>query len=106
MNDKESKMLEQFQNNDFSFESLTTLNDNLQYIDYLSGVGDNIKTIGIEPSLGYAYQGNFYGLLRELNISPNMYLFTLYVNGFQSPVDYDGELLVIKVPVRPPVPTN
>ena len=54
-----------------------------------------IKTI--TPNAAYMYQGNFYGLLRALNISPDYHAFIAYVNNVRSPHDFDGKTYAIRI---------
>ncbi len=98
-------MLKALMVNDFSFQSIEEMNDNLLYIDY------NFKKFGfedliIDPSLANKHNGNLYNLLHELNIPKNLYFFTLYANGYTNPTDYQRDHLVLKLPVRPPIPSS
>lgn len=98
-------MLENFQVNDYSFDNIETLNDNLQYIDYINN-NYEFKEVIVEPILAYKYQGNLFGLFHELNISPNLFLFTLYINGYNNPIEYDGNKLTFKIAIKPPIPLS
>ena len=98
-------MLEAFQVNDYSFENTTELNDNLQYIDYIKSNYD-FKEIAVDPTISYRYQGNLFGLFRELNISPNLFLYTMYINNYTNPVDFNGEVYTFKLAISPPIPSN
>lgn len=89
--------------NDFSFQSIEELNDNLLYIDYINKKY-NYEDLPINPELGIRYNGNFYNLLHELNVDRNLYFFTLYLNGYTNPADYRSDHLLLKLPVRPPIP--
>lgn len=52
----------------------------------------------ISPNLGYKYQGDFFGLLYELNIPEHVHYLILRLNGMTAADDYDETHLVIKVP--------
>ena len=97
-------MLEEFITNDYSFEDVTELNDNLQYLDHIN-LNYEFKLVSVSPGIAYRYQGNFFGLLKELRtITPDLYVYTMYLNGLSNPTDYTGEKLTIKVAIKPPVP--
>lgn len=98
-------MLEALMTNDFSFDTIQEINDNLQYLDYINH-HYKYEEITIDPNIAYKYQGNFYGLLNELMINPKLYLFTLYLNKLTSPVEFNGNMLIIKKPIRPPIPNS
>jgi hypothetical protein len=97
-------MLENLQVNSYDFENYTELNDNLLYLDYIKH-NYKFEEITIQPILRHRYQGNFFGLLREINnVSPSLYLYTLYINNLTSPTDYnENSSLVIKIPIKPPI---
>jgi hypothetical protein len=46
------------------------------------------------------YIGDFYGLLRELNISTEMHWFTMRLSGYLCSYDYDGSIEVLMIPNR------
>lgn len=98
-------MLEQYMVNSYEFDTIQQINDNLVYLDYIDANYD-FETITIPPDVAYKYQGNFFGLLRTVaNLPPQLYLYTLYINGLTNPVDYTGEApYFIKVAIRPPIP--
>lgn len=100
-------MLETLMVNDYQFESLTEINDNLQYLDYINA-NYEFNNVNVLPDIAYKFQGNFFGLLRHLgNIPPSLFTFTMYINGMTNPYEYDGEkMLTIKVAIRPPIPMN
>jgi hypothetical protein len=89
-------MLENFQVNNYSFSNYKAINDSLCLIDY-KNAKYQYKEIAIDPSKGYKYQGNFFGLLRELNINPKDYIFILHLNGYSSPYEFDGSKTTIKL---------
>jgi len=98
-------MLESFQVNDYSFENIIELNDNLQYLDYINADYE-FKEITVEPDIAYKYQGNLFGLFRELDIHPNLFTYTMYINGYTNPVEFAGDKYVFKVAIKPPIPIS
>ena len=46
----------------------------------------------------YRCSGDFYALLGELGISPDLHWLTLRYNGFSSPEEFDGEVKAIVEP--------
>lgn len=89
--------------NNFKADDDIATNDLLQFIDHNRHFG--FKEAFVEPNVAYRFQGNFYGLLRELNIDLHLYLPTLYVNGFTNPVDFKGSEKSIKIATYPTMPT-
>lgn len=98
-------MLKSYQVNNYNFESISQLNDNLQYLDYLKK-NIEFKTISINNALAYRYQGNLFGLLKELGISSDLFLYTMYINDFSNPVEFDGNKYILKIPIKPPIPVS
>lgn len=96
-------MLESYQTNDYSFNNYQDLNDHLLYIDYVNK-NYEYTVASVTPDMGYRYQGNFYGLLKELGVNSSLFLFTGYLNGILNPTDYNGTLLTFKIATRPPIP--
>lgn len=96
-------MLSQFMVNNFRYRNYSRFNDELLYIDRLD-LRHNFDTIIIEPHRAYKYEGNFYGLLNEIGVSPSLYLYALYLNKLNSPVDYKADMLIIKKPVQLNIP--
>jgi hypothetical protein len=54
--------------------------------------------------MAYRYQGNLFGLFREMNIDQSLYLYTMYINGLTSPVEFDGTKYVFDIAIKPPIP--
>lgn len=100
-----ANLISQYLTNDFKFNSYTEMNDTLLYIDYMSRK-KGYSEVAVEPHLAYKYQGDFYGLLNKLNVSKNLYLYTLYLNGYTDPNDFDGNRYLIKVPNEPNIPRS
>ena len=98
-------MLETFQVNNYSFDSLTEINDNLQYIDYIKA-NYEFKEIAVDPGVAYRFQGNLFGLFRYLNIAANLFMYTMYINGFSNPVEFRGDIYNFKIAIRPPIPNS
>lgn len=98
-------MLETFQVNDYAFETYTELNDNLQYLDYIKA-NYEFKEVAVDPGVAYRFQGNLFGLFRQLNIAPNLFLYTMYINGYSNPVDFTGEVYTFKIAIKPAVPSS
>lgn len=96
-------MLETFQTNDYSFEDYNSLNDNLLYLDYIKN-NYEFDMIAIEPAVAYRNKGNFIGLLQDLKIETNLYVYTQYINGYNSPLDFDGTAKSLLLPIIPPIP--
>lgn len=55
--------------------------------------------INVEPTLGLRYQGDFYGLLMTLRIPRQQHWLIMRLNGYTSPEQYDGSVLLLR---RPP----
>jgi len=94
-------MLESLQTNDYSFNDYVQLNDKLLFIDYyLYNNQYEIKTT--DPMTAYRYQGNLFGLFKEMGISQKQYVYVMYANGYTNPLNYEGKKIQFKVPVNPP----
>lgn len=96
-------MLEQFIGRDYSFTNFTALNDALQYLDYVDAKYD-FDLVNVDPDVAYRYQGNLFGLFAEMGISPSLFLFTMYLNGYNNPVDFAGDRITFKLATKPPIP--
>lgn len=57
---------------------------------------DNMITV--VEGVAYKYEGDFYGLLRSLNIEKQYHTTIMTYNGLRSPLDYDKGMLNILVP--------
>lgn len=96
-------MLEQLQNLSFALADYNRLNDTLLYIDYINA-NYQYKDVFVAPDIAYRHRGNFTSLMAAMEIDPALYLYTMYVNGINNPVDFDGKPVTLKVPVIPPIP--
>ena len=98
-------MLEQLQVNDYKFPDFVKLNDSLLYLDHID-ITYNFNEVGVTPDQALRYRGNLFGLFKEMNIEPSLYVFTMYINGYVSPVDFDGTKVVFKLAIKPLVPSS
>lgn len=98
-------MLEQLQVNDYKFPNYNKLNDNLLYLDYIN-TKYNFNEVSISPGTALRYRGNLFGLFDEMRIDTDLYVFTMYINGYKSPVDFDGKKYTFKIAIKPPVPDS
>lgn len=96
-------MLKQFMNNNYAVKSYTNLNDRLLYIDYVER-RYNYEEVSILPIEGYRHQGNLFGLFKLMGINPSLYIYAMYLNGYNNPVSYEGKKITFKVPVKVPIP--
>lgn len=96
-------MLEQYVTADYSLGTFTEWNERLIYIDYIDK-NYEYKEVATSPIDAYRYQGNLYGLFKTLGISPSMYFYTMTLNGYSNPLNYEGKKLIFKVPVMPNIP--
>lgn len=89
-------MLKELFTNNFKGEEDRVMNDTYLFIDYREASTEYELKV-VEPGLAYRYQGNFYGLLKELTVPDYLYMNTLYINKLVSPLDYKGEGGVVKI---------
>lgn len=54
----------------------------------------------INDGQAYKYENDFYGLLVNSNIDPNLHWITMRLNGLLHPGEYQQDQLTIKVPDR------
>ena len=81
------------------------MNDNLLYLDYLNQTVE-FTYVNTTPDIAHRNQGNLYGLFIDMNISPTLFLYMMYINGYNSPNEYKGDVITFKKPIRPPIPTT
>lgn len=98
-------MLEQLQVNDYKFQNYNNLNDNLLYLDYIN-LTYNFNEVSVLPNIALRYTGNLFGLFEEMGIAKNLYVFTMYINGYVSPTDFDGKKYTFKQAIKPQVPNS
>lgn len=98
-------MLKALQVNDYQSKSYEQLNDNLLYLDYID-LNYEFKEILIEPVIAYRHQGDFIGLLRDIGVTTDLFMFTMYINNINNPVEYDGKRNLLKIPIKPPIPAR
>lgn len=98
-------MLEDLQVNDYQFDSLTQMNDNLQYLDYINH-NYQFQDTTVDPHLSYKYQGNLFGLFREMGIQPHLFVYTMYLNNYSDPREFDGIKTTFKLAIKPPIPAQ
>jgi len=58
----------------------------------------NISTVVVSSHQGYKYEGDFYGLLGDLNILKKFHYIVMRVNGYESSADFDGNITHIVTP--------
>lgn len=98
-------MLDNFMTNSYSFTSYTNQNEQLLYLDYIRQTSD-FQYVNTTPDVAYRYQGNLFGLFSELNINPNLFVLTMYLNGYYNPHDYQGDKVQFKLAIKPPIPIS
>ena len=81
----------------------TQMNEVLLHIDYVDG-HYQYQEKAVSAIDAYRYQGNLYGLFYEMGIDPALHMYTMQLNGYKSPINYEGRKLIFKVPVMPPIP--
>lgn len=98
-------MLEQHVTADYSLGPYNEWNDRLIYMDYVNKKYE-YKEVATTPIDAYRFQGNLYGLFKTLGVPQNLFFYTMYLNGYTNPHNYEGKKLVFKVPVMPPIPES
>jgi len=58
----------------------------------------NITTTAVDQQKNYKFEGDFYGLLAELNISKEFHYVIMRVNGYESSSDFKGDVEYIVMP--------
>lgn len=66
------------------------------YMGYLRKQ-DN-RTISFEPHKSYVFQGDLYGLLKELGIKANMRWLVMRINNLKSPTHVPPNLTMLEIP--------
>lgn len=84
-------------NRHYAYRHYNTINNHILYYESLKNKDDQYRTEVVTPGIARKHQGDFYGLLNYLDIESSLYLATLYLNGLQTPYDYDGVETNIKI---------
>lgn len=98
-------MLEQLYTNTYRFADYNKLNDNLLYLDHID-ITYNFNEVGVSPDVALRYRGNLFGLFQHMGIEKDLYVFMMYINGYTSPVDFDGNKFTFKLAIKPLVPNS
>lgn len=67
-----------------------------QHLGYIEQQGVTLVTI--TETNAYKHEGNFYGILDELNIPNDFHYITMRINGFRNSNHYDGNDVNLKIP--------
>ena len=51
----------------------------------------------VEPTLAASYRGDFYGLLRYLQVDEYMYPYVFKINNITSSTDFDGKISTLRL---------
>lgn len=97
-------MLTQYMKPLFGIPTYQELNETILHIDFVD-LFYEYEEVLISKMDAYRFQGNLYGLLRQLNVSRDMMLYTMHINGYNHPANYEGIKTVFKIPVPPPINT-
>lgn len=89
----------------YRIPNYTYLNDRMIYMDYIDR-HYTYEEVGVLPIEGFRFQGNLFGLFKQLNIPDNLLVLAMYLNGYTNPVQYDGLKLTFKIPKMPPIPEH
>lgn len=81
----------------FSFVDNIDVFERLLFLDSIRNEDRKSRDEMVEPALAWKHQGDFYGLLQELQIEERFWVPSLYLSGYTSPVQYDGERLSIRI---------
>lgn len=77
----------------YSKDFITLIESNLQLLRTT-----NIRIQTITDQQAYKFEGDFYGLLLELNIPRHLHFVVLRVNNYRNSSDYMGDLQNIIIP--------
>lgn len=80
------------------FTNYKFLNDTMLFADDYAKT-NNDKHIVAEQNRAYAFQGNLFGLFKEMGLHDNLHMLIMQYNGIDSPHDYDGIKTIFYVPV-------
>ena len=59
---------------------------------------NNIKIVQVSEHQNYKFEGDFYGVLDDLNIPKKYHFFITRINGFSSSNDFKGNMQYIIIP--------
>jgi hypothetical protein len=97
-------MLEHLQLMREGFTDIKDIADSLQYVDYTNQNYVYEETM-TTPDLAWRYQGDLYGLFGAMGIESKDFIFTMYINGYTNPTNYDGLRTTFKLAPKPNIPT-
>lgn len=66
------------------------------HLTYLRQTNIRLETVSEHQT--YKYEGDFYGLLDDINVIKKFHYVTLRVNGYEHSGDYKGDRKVIVIP--------
>jgi hypothetical protein len=66
------------------------------HLDYINKT-KGFSIVNVEDIIAYRYQGNLYGLFKEINVPAYLYEYTAYINDYMNPTDYDGTKTMFKI---------
>lgn len=98
-------MLKNLQNSDYSFKDEVVLNNNLLYLDFINNTY-KFETQVVSPDECYKHQGDLFSLFKLMGITPDLYVYTMYINGYTHPHQYNGEKYDFKIAIKPRIPTS
>lgn len=67
-----------------------------QHLRYIKSYG--LDTVNISETNAYKHEGNFYGIMEELNIPNYLHYVCMRVNGLLNSNQYTGESTIIYIP--------
>lgn len=70
------------------------IEDHLSILKNLS----NTQTVTIDPHKAYRYEGDFFSLLADYNVTQQLHWVTMRMNDLKSPIDFNGKIDSILVP--------
>lgn len=95
-------MLDGMMRSVYRLPDYTPMNEVLLHMDFVDRHYE-YQEKAINAMDAYRYQGNLYGLFYEMQIDPAVHMYTMQLNGYKNPLNYEGRKLVFKVPVMPPI---
>lgn len=79
-----------------SYYDIGLMNHLEQHLSYI--IEQGLALVTIKETVAYKHEGNFYGILHELNIPANLHYITMRVNNLLNSSDYNGLDTIIKIP--------